>query len=488
MNVTFFLISTQQVYDNLSVKDPWSLYWVESSHRLYKGDQLYATGLEATKDFAGLLSAEDKAFIEELKEGGGVPTYEIEKQDLPEQGFSASYKLKQTLKGVVSYVGDTINIAKDLVLQKASLKTVYIADIPYDGAEVGDPYIEMVFNDDAVSSLYIPVKDLVDTYAAGNGINIFENRISLALAANAHGLEVNENGLTLALATSNSDGAMSKEDKKILDNIPKVYETYKYSISNLPTNAIVNYGEKEIRILCPKNAAWTHQVVYTEGDLNTYYLVVKAYAPSEAASFKKGINNLEVADEMFVFSGDEAGVDEQGRKYAVCYLPAAIYDSTTDKWTYIGAISTINDYFGYFYSFEWYNAEGNRIGGNSIRVNLSNENCHNYAVPYYMNEYITNETLEELIESGELKGESGVHCGSEEPTDDSDVWIDPDGEMSDLRGPSAYEVAVENGFEGTEKEWLVSLRGENYVLTEEDKTEIANIILAELVNAEGLSV
>jgi len=39
-----------------------------------------------------------------------------------------------------------------------------------------------------------------------------------------------------------------------------------------------------------------------------------------------------------------------------------------------------------------------------------------------------------------------------------------DGEMRmqlhDYRGPSAYEIAVENGFEGSEEEWLESLKGE----------------------------
>lgn len=45
-------------------------------------------------------------------------------------------------------------------------------------------------------------------------------------------------------------------------------------------------------------------------------------------------------------------------------------------------------------------------------------------------------------------------------------------------GKSAYEIAVKNGFEGTEIEWLNSLRGrdgKDYVLTEADKEEIAEI-------------
>lgn len=33
-------------------------------------------------------------------------------------------------------------------------------------------------------------------------------------------------------------------------------------------------------------------------------------------------------------------------------------------------------------------------------------------------------------------------------------------DMNDYRGLSAYEIAVKNGFEGTEKEWLASLKGD----------------------------
>lgn len=49
-------------------------------------------------------------------------------------------------------------------------------------------------------------------------------------------------------------------------------------------------------------------------------------------------------------------------------------------------------------------------------------------------------------------------------------------------GKSAYELAVENGFKGSEKEWLDSLNGKdgqpgadgkNYVLTDADLQEIA---------------
>lgn len=46
-------------------------------------------------------------------------------------------------------------------------------------------------------------------------------------------------------------------------------------------------------------------------------------------------------------------------------------------------------------------------------------------------------------------------------------------------GKSAYEVAVDNGFTGTQTEWLASLKGSDYVLTDSDKTDIANIVINE---------
>ncbi len=42
-----------------------------------------------------------------------------------------------------------------------------------------------------------------------------------------------------------------------------------------------------------------------------------------------------------------------------------------------------------------------------------------------------------------------------------------------LRGYSAYEVAVQNGFEGSEKEWLESLKGEKGEKGENAKVELS---------------
>ena len=55
-----------------------------------------------------------------------------------------------------------------------------------------------------------------------------------------------------------------------------------------------------------------------------------------------------------------------------------------------------------------------------------------------------------------------------------------------IHGLSAYEVAVTNGFEGTEEEWVESLKYRS--LTDEDKSAIAQIVLEELPSAEEVEL
>lgn len=268
-NVRFYF-GAQAKYDALVEKNPIALYFIEDTQRLYKGDVLMATGADATALAAGLMSAADKEKLDSLTVDGGirkltavdgtivmtdtedggksigvaisskegnslvavegglfvptaqevsVPEYAIEKQEVAEDGYATSYKLKRSVNGESTYVGDTINIAKDMVLQGATLEVVAESDVPYVGAIVGDPYIDMVFNDAAESHIYIPVKGLVDTYTAGDGIEIVDGKISVKIADNANGLQFVDGAMSIALATSTSAGALSAVDKVALDNL-----------------------------------------------------------------------------------------------------------------------------------------------------------------------------------------------------------------------------------------------------------------------------
>ena len=267
-NVRFFF-GTLAKYQALESKDPLALYFLTDEETgkvyLYKGSQLYASDALASAIADGWMSKEDKINLDNLvtnaitgltpvdgsivvtdgnkigvalsAEAGNilslksdglyvdasgsidVPEYSIEKQAVADEGFNVTYKLKKTVGSESSYVGDAINVAIDAVLSSAEFKTATEADVPYDGAAIGDPYIELGFNDDARTHLYVPMKGLVDTYVAGDGIKIVDNTISVNLGSTTNGLHFVDGTLNLAIATKDSAGAMSAIDKAELDKI-----------------------------------------------------------------------------------------------------------------------------------------------------------------------------------------------------------------------------------------------------------------------------
>ncbi len=150
-----------------------------------------------------------------------VPEYSITKQGTAESGYLATYQLT---KGG-SPVGEKINIPKDFLVKSADIKEVETADQPYDGAQVGDKYIDFVINslqgDGNETHVYLAVNELVDTYTGGNGIEVSaQNVVSVKIdTANANGLGVGVNGVKLDLATTTAAGAMSAADKTKLDGV-----------------------------------------------------------------------------------------------------------------------------------------------------------------------------------------------------------------------------------------------------------------------------
>jgi hypothetical protein len=82
----------------------------------------------------------------------------------------------------------------------------------------------------------------------------------------------------------------------------------------------------------------------------------------------------------------------------------AKYDEATGTWSYYGSKSTESKYIGWDYRIDWYNVDGVMISSNSVRINLSNEDCHYNNKPYYMVNYATSEevaTIKETVSSVE---------------------------------------------------------------------------------------
>jgi hypothetical protein len=166
----------------------------------------------------------------------------------------------------------------------------------------------------------------------------------------------------------------------------------------------VNYGEKEIRIMCPADAEFAKQTVGAGGDANSYYVTFKTYAPDD--SVVGYIEHLgdKVDDEILT----SFSTDKYGRRYQPTWLAVAKYDETTDTWSYYGANSIEGKYIGWDYQIDWYNADGLMVASDSIRINLSNEDCHNNIKPYYVANYATTEEVKAIKETVTDIGQSYV--------------------------------------------------------------------------------
>ena len=150
----------------------------------------------------------------------------IAKLDTPQQGFAATYQL-QDKNG--SPLGASINIIQDKFLQGAALITATQEDRAADPSVViGDPYLKFTFNTQPVSVIYVAVKDLVDTYNAGQGLLLQNHTFSiesdqqedsikfLQIGTNTIGL----NGITAAIDKALSD-ASAYTDTKLQDYYTK---------------------------------------------------------------------------------------------------------------------------------------------------------------------------------------------------------------------------------------------------------------------------
>lgn len=106
-----------------------------------------------------------------------IAEYSLTKEADPGD-YAAIYHL--TKDGVA--VGEAINIAKDQLLKSVEIKTCATKDVPIEGLNPGDKYMDFTFivEKGAEAHTYIAIKDMVKPYTAGNGIVITsENAIEV---------------------------------------------------------------------------------------------------------------------------------------------------------------------------------------------------------------------------------------------------------------------------------------------------------------------
>lgn len=182
--------------------------------------------------------------------------------------------------------------------------------------------------------------------------------------------------------------------------------TIEYEIFSRPEGSMVDYRDKEIRLFCAEDTNWTLQSSGEGADPNSYYVGFKAYAPDNSVvSFKEDLGEIITDNTLYYFEdNDFAGIDSNGRKYSVLWLPVAAYDSTTASWTYWGDKSSKQKYIGWYYTVEWYDEVGKKVDTDTIRINLTNKDCHNNVEPFYMGTINVNKLVQDSDEVLILNG------------------------------------------------------------------------------------
>lgn len=327
----------------------------------------------------------------------------------------------EELKTTVSTLStDVSGLKEDVATVESSVKT--LEDIIGVTEEDGNPLLERVATlesgvatlngeDTVEGSVKKIVKDEINKFATElNETDTIDTFVELieyvsehggdvaAMTADIAGLKdkVGEESVKTQIDTAlaECDFASAGKVESLQSLVDEISETYlaeekarvlmqqvKYEVTSAPAGTLVNYREKEIRVMVPAGTQFEAQQVGATGNSNMYYIAFKAYAPEGAVGFKEGDQGV-IEDEYFDFTGDFAGTDRFGRNYSVVWLPVASYKDGV--WSYFGEKSSASKYVGWDYIVEWYDANGVVIASDKIRVNLSNESCHDNIKPYYM--------------------------------------------------------------------------------------------------------
>lgn len=213
--------------------------------------------LESDRTDAALSAAQGKS-LKAAIDAIAIPEYNVVKLETATEGYSASYQFQKNGEGV----GAIIDIPKDLVVSAGSVKEVSVEGEPYEGAAIGDLYVELVLANSAADSIYIPVNKLVDKYVGDDYITVSGNNLAFnydvvvakikedvslssitssieSLTSSVRTLEgsVATNTASIATLTANIETKASKEEveavKTSINDINEVNAGQATSISNL---------------------------------------------------------------------------------------------------------------------------------------------------------------------------------------------------------------------------------------------------------------
>ena len=268
----------------------------------------------------------------------------------------------------------------------------------------------------------------------GTDVDLSGIEAEIATKANAEDVAQIESELaTKANAEDVADLEVEIGKKANAEEVAVKYEEVKYEIADVPVGTLVKINDGEIRVMCPKDATFTKQAVGSGGNPNDYYMTFKTYVYDDNIVGYKEHLGEQVDAEILT----DLKTDKYGRRYQPTWLGIAKYDEATNTWTYYGSNSTKDKMIGWDYTIDFFDANGVMIASDSVRINLSNEECHSSIKPYYgVSETEEIETkVEEVVEE---KMETKV----EEAVASSNAYTDAqiEAKMAEIEEAASYTI------------------------------------------------
>lgn len=406
---------TKATYLGLLERNPYSLYFCTDTKELFKGEDLYTDGIRIVKSYESLpqfLFAADGILYFCEDTGCGYVLNEDRNEWIPVVHGVDNETITLNENGLLSIkevpVESVIGLAERLteIEQKIPVGLIGSEEIKVaeDGTlSIGEvEQVKIVGLEDRLHNIE---QSIVGGVRYRGAVETFEDLPTDASTGDLYEVYADNsewcwNGEKWFEYGNTTEIDLSHLATK--EEVRTISELVKFEISHKPEGTLVSYSDDEIRVMCPSTTKWEKQNVGATGNSNMYYMGFKAYAPEDAVGFKEGDQGV-IIDEYFDFTGDFAGTDEYGRNYSICWLALASYNEETDTWNYFGKNSNAEKYVGWTYVIEWYNADGVVIASDSIRINLSNEDCHNILTPFYVSQLQTAlAELEEMCTWGDM--------------------------------------------------------------------------------------
>lgn len=239
---------------------------------------------------SGLTATDVQAAIDEVAEAsaGGVSSktvYITETAGQSGDPFSKRYGVYQgatgsSLSPVVAEKLADIDIPKDMVVESGSVETVETADVPYEGAQVGDKYIDLVIANATSDHIYIPANSLVDIYTVEQNAT----QIQLAINNNVISATIVDGAVTTAKI---ADGNVTKAKlasgvQASLDLADSAVQSVTESDATTGTNGTITVDGTEVAVKGLGTAAYTASTAYdAAGAADDVYDAITSYTDAE---------------------------------------------------------------------------------------------------------------------------------------------------------------------------------------------------------------